>query len=127
MKYIYFIFISLSLCSCAKPTKQAPPTYTYPVIGTIERINPLIDDIIPPDAKIEKIAFGITWAEGPLWIEEYRMLLCSDVKMNRIYRWTDEAGLSVFLEPSGFTGDSTDSREKGSNGLVLNPKGELIM
>ncbi len=86
-----------------------------------------MDRIIPPNAQIEQIAGGLTWAEGPLWVEEHQMLLCSDVKMDRIYRWTEEDGLSVFIEPSGFTGDSTDSREKGSNGLVLNPQGELVM
>ena len=55
------------------------------------------------------------------------MLLCSDVKTDKIYKWTEEDGLSVYIEPSGFTGVTTDSREKGSNGLTLNSKGELYM
>ena len=55
------------------------------------------------------------------------MLLCSDVKMDKIYKWTEEDGLSVYIEPSGFTGESTDSREKGSNGLIIGPDGSLVM
>ena len=55
------------------------------------------------------------------------MLLCSDVKKDRIHEWTEKDGLSIFIEPSGFTGVTSDSREKGSNGLVLNHKGELVM
>jgi len=47
------------------------------------------------------------------------MLLFSDVPENIIYKWTEEKGVDPYLTPSGFTGDSTRSRERGSNGLVL--------
>ena len=99
----------------------------YETVGEIERLHPDINDIISKDAKIEVIASGLTWAEGPLWVQSHNMLLCSDVKMDKIYKWTEAEGLSVYIEPSGFTGSSTDSREKGSNGLVIAPDGSLVM
>ncbi len=126
MKYPYFLLLISLLISCTPAARQTEQT-PYPAIGTIERIDSSINELIPPGAQIEQIASGLTWAEGPLWVEQHQMLLFSDVKMNKIYQWTEKEGLSVFLEPSGFTGEYTDSREKGSNGLVLNPQGELVI
>lgn len=124
MKYLIIIFSFFIFFSCSNPSTDQK---SYPVIGQIERLDPLIDQIISPHAQIEVIASGLTWAEGPLWVEEHQMLLFSDVVMNKIYKWTETEGLSVFIEPSGFTGAFTDSREKGSNGLILNQAGELVM
>lgn len=124
MKYL-FTFCSLVLMLSCSPSESDEKT--YPTTGQIERLDPLLDQIISPDAEIEIIASRLTWSEGPLWIEEQQMLLFSDVVMNKIYQWTEAEGLSVYLEPSGFTGDSTDSREKGSNGLTLNQQGELVI
>lgn len=128
MKYLYII-LSLVLLGACKQKSETPivESTVYPKVGEIERLDDRINDIIPKDAVIERIATGLTWAEGPLWIEAKKMLLCSDVKMDKIYKWTEEDGLSVYIEPSGFTGDTTDSREKGSNGLILNSNGELVM
>jgi len=109
------------------PSKKPSSPFTYQNIGHIQRLAPELNDIIPPNAKIEVLGKGMTWSEGPLWLSTEQMLLCSDVKENRIYKWTEKEGLVPFLEPSGFTGTETDSREKGSNGLTLNPKGNLVM
>lgn len=125
MKNCYIILVLVFGIACKNNTKIE--SKIYPKVGQIERIDDRLDAIIPIDAVIEQIAAGLTWAEGPLWIEEEKMLLCSDVKMDKIYKWTEEEGMSVYLEPSGFTGVTTDSREKGSNGLVLNSKGELVI
>jgi gluconolactonase len=124
MKYLFSLCSLILFFSCR--TSQSDEK-AYPTVGQIERLDPSIDQIIPPDAQIEVIASGLTWAEGPLWVEEHQMLLFSDVVMNKIYKWTETEGLSVYLEPSGFTGTTTDSREKGSNGLILNQQGELVL
>lgn len=130
----YFLVLSVFLISCKK-NKPVPPSspeiieppISYQTIGQIERIDPALDKIIPPNTKIEVIGNGMVWSEGPLWVSEEKMLLCSDVKENRIHKWTEREGLVTFLEPSGFTGKTTDSRERGSNGLTLNPAGNLVM
>lgn len=130
MKYFCVLLSLLFICSCnntAKVESDTNDTKKYPTVGQIERYGNALDAIIPKDAQIEHIATGLTWAEGPLWVESEKMLLCSDVKKDRIHKWTEKDGLSIFIEPSGFTGVTSDSREKGSNGLVLNHKGELVM
>ncbi|MDD1443859.1 SMP-30/gluconolactonase/LRE family protein [Dolichospermum sp. ST_sed3] len=78
-----------------------------------------MDKIITTTASVEIIAEGYTWSEGPVWIEKENMLLFSDVPENIVYKWTEENGAEPYLTPSGFTGDSTRSRERGSNGLII--------
>ena len=99
----------------------------YKTIGTIERFDPALDTILSKDAKAEIIAEGFQWSEGPLWIEKMNTLLFSDVPTNTVYQWTEEKGKQVYLKPSGFTGEVSDSKEPGSNGLTLDTKGNLIL
>ncbi len=100
---------------------------TYRTIGTIERLDPAIDSLISANAAIEVLAEGFDWSEGPVWIEAGRYLLFSDVPRNRIYRWREGAGHEVWLEPSGYTGDVERGGEPGSNGLLLDREGRLVL
>lgn len=99
----------------------------YPTFGEIERLDPRIDALIPEDARIEVLASGFEWAEGPVWIpDDGGALLFSDIPINRIWRWSEEGGLEPYLEPSGYTGVGDYSGEPGSNGLALHPEGGLV-
>ena len=107
---------------------ERPEQYPYITTGSIERIDPALDAIIDTDAVIEVIAEGFQWSEGPLWIPEERKLLFSDVPANTIYQWTEENGTTVYLQPSGYTGTEPSGRkEPGSNGLVLDNRGKLVL
>lgn len=79
------------------------------------------------DAQVEILGEGFEWSEGPVWIASQNMLLFSDVPKNTIHKWTKEKGVEVYLTPSGFTGDSTQSKEPGSNGLLLDDEGNLVL
>lgn len=83
--------------------------------------------VIPASARLERIADGFTWAEGPLWVPEGGFLLFSDVPKNRIVRWPRSAGTALFLEPSGTAGEIKGLREPGSNGLKRAGRGFLLM
>ncbi len=96
-------------------------------IGSIERIDPVLDEIISPEAKPEIIADGLDWSEGPVWVESKKMLLFSDVPRDTIFKWTEEKGKEVYLTPSGYTDTSKRGGEMGSNGLTLDAKGNLIL
>src|SRR5262249_43204107 len=74
-----------------------------PALGTIERLDPRFDRLVPADARVERIADGFDWAEGPVWDRKQRRLLFSDVPMNTVFQWQDGKGVSVFLKPSGYT------------------------
>jgi len=115
-------WIILSLFIGCKPVKELK------TIGSIERLDPSLDQIISPGAKPEVIAEGFTWSEGPVWVESQKMLLFSDVPQDTVYKWTEEKGKEVYLTPSGYTGKTpSTSGERGSNGLLINAKGQLVL
>lgn len=99
----------------------------YPTLGTIERKDPRLDAILPKDARVEQIAEGFDWSEGPVWLPSKNLLLFSDVPMNKVYSWSEADGLKVYLEPSGYTGKTPRGGEPGSNGLTLAPDGSLTL
>jgi gluconolactonase len=97
-------------------------------IGSITREAPGLDALIAPGAKIEKLAEGFIWTEGPVWIRDGGYLLFSDVPGNTMYRWSEKDGAGVFLKPSGYTGtDATIFREPGSNGLIPGPGNSILL
>ena len=97
-------------------------------LGSIDRIDTSINDLIDPSATIEILSEGYEWTEGPVWVESEKMLLFSDVPKNTIYKWTEEKGAEVYLKPSGYTGETaSNSAEEGSNGLALDNNGKLVL
>ena len=121
MKYFITSMILIISFACTQKEKEGK------TIGTIERLDPAFDALVKADAKVEIIAEGFEWSEGPLWIEDQNMLLFSDVPTNTVYKWTEAKGKEIYLTPSGRTGSMPYSNEPGSNGLVLNPDGKLVL
>ncbi|MFT6807014.1 MAG: gluconolactonase [Saprospiraceae bacterium] len=122
----YLILIS----SCATVSKmkiKGPSDISYPTTGHIERLDEQIDALIPLDSKIEVLADGFTWTEGPLWVSDGEYLLFSDIPPNKIMKWSEDEGVSTYLSPSGYTGEIGRGGEPGSNGLLLDKKGNLIL
>jgi gluconolactonase len=95
--------------------------------GSIERLDPALDALVPANARVEQLADGFDWSEGPVWRRSGGYLLFSDVPRNTIYRWREGEGLTVFLRPAGYTAPDPPGRELGSNGLTLDPQGRLVM
>jgi len=113
-------------CSTATHGDDKPTAKT---LGKIERIDPAFDELIGRDAKLEVLATGHVWTEGPVWVpRDGGFLLFSDIPRNRVYKWQEGKGESVFLEPSGGTGkDAAFLKEPGSNGLLLDADGRLVL
>lgn len=126
MKNQPFSVLLTGLLALALVPAPAQPQPTYPAIGQIVRADARIDKLIPPNARIDVIASGFVWSEGPIWVKKGGYLLFSDVPQNTIFRWTEKDGLSTFLKPSGYTGVGVYSEEPGSNGLTIDPQGRLI-
>lgn len=119
MKNLLFVFLFSATCCMAQTT--------YKTVGVIERYDSAISKILSLDAKAEIIAEGFKWSEGPLWVEKHQMLLFSDVPTNTIFKWTEAKGKEVYLTPSGYTSSVERGGEMGSNGLLLNKDGNLVM
>jgi len=94
-------------------------------LGTIERLDPALDDLLASDAKLEILVDGVDWCEGPVWFKGG--LHFSDVKQNTNYRWTAKDGVWPYRQPSGYTGTTPRGAEPGSNGMTVDPQGRLVM
>jgi len=128
MKFIILSFLVTIAIACNNSPSEKKEESMYKTTGSIEKFDPALDNIIASNAKIEIIAEGFEWSEGPLWIEKHNMLLFSDVPMNTIFKWTEAKGKEVYLKPSGYTGaDPSLCKEPGSNGLILDPAGKLVL
>jgi gluconolactonase len=121
MRKLPVIALLLLAFSC----KVAEQTNT---LGSIERLDAALDNIVDPSASLEILSDGYDWSEGPVWVESEKMLLFSDVPMNTVYKWSEADSIEVYLKPSGYTAQPTStSSEPGSNGLTLDPEGKLVL
>ncbi len=114
------IVSTLGTACAATPPAAAKAAPTTIADARIDRWDAALDAIVPKDWKIEKLAEGFGWAEGPIWIKSGGYLLFSDVPGNKMYKWSQKGGLEKFLDPSGAVSWDPDVwRETGSNGLAI--------
>ena len=117
MKYLTLLFFSF--CFYTLSAQDGPQV--------LEILDPRMEILISKNAKIEILAEGFGWAEGPVWIPELNGILFSDVPNNKAYLWTEKKGLSLFLYPSGMTNHAPKNKSAGSNGVALESDGNLIL
>ena len=117
-RFFYFLIVCLS-CNTNHQQENT--------IGSIEMYDKELVSILDTSASPVIIASGHEWTEGPLWLEKQSMLLYSDIPRNRIYQWTAKEGAKVYLDSAGYTGSKPRGGESGSNGLLLNAAGQLVL
>ncbi len=107
--------------------------------SVVVRLDPALDAIVAADAKVERVATGFGFSEGPVWVRKGGFLIFSDIPANVINRVDSATGrVSVFLDKTGFTGadptgvggEQTNARGEaiyliGSNGVTLDPQGRV--
>jgi gluconolactonase len=104
----------------------------------IEEKDAALDRIVPVSAKLEKLADGFAFTEGPVWVPAANgrfgpdaaegHLLFSDPNNNLIYRMTPDGEVSVFRPKAGYTGENIgEYKQPGSNGLALDEQGRLTI
>jgi gluconolactonase len=94
----------------------------------VERLDPAIDAIVPPNPKLYKLAEGFRFTEGPVWNRDGEYLLFSDPNSNTIYRYREPGQLEVFRARSGYdAADIGEYGQPGSNGLTFDRAGRLTV
>ncbi len=127
VSFCAFVSFSARISAASTVPSISASGLPHPSYGTIERLVPALDAVLAPTARMEDLAEGFTWSEGPTWLKREKALVFSDVPANRIYRWSERDGVRVFLEPSGYTGTGIDWQEPGSNGLTTDSAGRLVL
>ncbi|WP_332913354.1 hypothetical protein [Algoriphagus boritolerans] len=82
MKNSIWLFL-LALAACSAPKSQESVKQEVMTIGSVERLDSALNALIPVGAKIEVLASGFEWAEGPLWLEEQQALIFTDVLLTK--------------------------------------------
>lgn len=99
----------LAINSPAQADWEPSPRYPDPRIRVID---PSFSKYRLNLAKVERIATGLRWSEGPVWFGDARYLLWSDIPNNRIMKWEEETGaVSVFRKPANNSNGNTRDRQ----------------
>jgi len=132
MRRVALLFLTLTALACrdrqaAAPTGPGAATVPALEAGRLEAYSEAFYEIIPRGARLEILAEGHDWTEGPLWVARGGYLLYSDIPRNAVYKWSPGTGSGIYLQPSGFVGAAFEGTEPGSNGLLLDPEGRLVL
>src|SRR3954453_405080 len=75
-----------------------------------ETLDPRFDAITNHSVKLERLATGCRWAEGPAYFPAGRYLVWSDIPNDRMLRYDEAADrVGLFRAPAGYTnGHTTD-------------------
>ncbi len=126
-----FVWVRSATLDFYRPERLAT---SEPVALEVRRLDPALDAIVPRDARLERVATGFTFTEGPVWVADAATggwLLFSDPNENVIHRFTPalvDGALSVYRTKSGYKGaDIALYRQPGSNGLALDAEGRLTI
>ena len=104
MRTLLILTLFVSAISCTQKEVKT--------LGSIERIDPELDALVNSDAKVEIIAEGFDWSEGPLWLESQHILIFSDVPKNTVHKWSEDKGTEIYLKPTGYTGTALSLFER---------------
>lgn len=115
--------------SCTLDFYETYPAKTgWQSLGQVVMIDEEFGEAIDPEVRIEKLADGFQFTEGPVWHPD-GFLLFSDPNANVIYRYDPATrNVSVYITKSGYSGiDIGEFHQPGSNGLAIDPEGRLLV
>lgn len=135
MKHVLIAFtILIALASCKEQkkneeqvVKSTPENTGFQHTFSIRYLDDSAKEIISPHTQIQELASGFAWTEGPVWIDDGNYLLFSDIPNNKVYKLDAKYDTITYLNPSGYSSKNFTGKEPGSNGLLLNAAGELIL
>jgi gluconolactonase len=113
-------------CSTAPPPAPAPEKPS--ALGSIVRLDPAFDELVPQDAQLEKLSDGFTFIEGPLW-RPSGVLWFSDVVGNVVRQWSPDGKVTEILNPGGYDGKGNlpAGGYNGPNGMTADKDGAVLL
>lgn len=107
------------------PAAEAKP------IGNIIRLDPAFDNLVSPDTKIERVAAGFSFTEGPLWRQEggrrEGVLWFSDVPGNLVRSVSPSGEVKVVIDKAGGTLTAPPGAFIGPNGMIADAEGAVLI
>jgi gluconolactonase len=118
----------LAVITVACSTTSPPAPEKAAAVGSIVRLDPAFDELVPKDADLEKRADGFTFTEGPLW-RPSGVLWFSDVVGNVVRQWSPEGKVTEILSPGGYDGKGNlpAGGYNGPNGMTADKDGAVLL
>src|ERR1035441_5945588 len=128
MKSTLVLAVALLIMGCSSAPPPAPAPEKPAAIGTIVRLDPAIDELIPKDAQLEKLASGFTFVEGPIW-RPSGVLWFSDVVGNVVRQYSPDGKVTEILSPGGYDGKGNLPADgfNGPNGMTADKDGAVLL
>ncbi len=127
MKASLVVAAALLLSACSTAPPEAPAPAKFPAVGSIVRLDPGFDPLLPKGAVIEKVAPGFTFIEGPLW-RPNGVLWFSDVVGNVVRQWSPDGNVTEILKPGGYDGNALPAGGYvGPNGATADKDGAVLL
>ena len=104
----------------------AAPAAATPGVGSIVRLDPAFDSLVPKDAVIEKVAGGFDFTEGPLWRPE-GVVWFSDVVGNVLRSVTPAGQVNVLIQNAGGESAAPPGSFIGPNGMIADKDGYVLL
>jgi gluconolactonase len=115
----------VSACTPADAPNRAPATSD--ATGGIVRLDPALDATVPAGAKVEKVAGGFQFTEGPLWRPSEKRLWFSDVVGNLLRAVTPDGQVEVLIDHAAGQSKAPAGSYIGPNGLLAEEGGTVLM
>ena len=104
-KAAFTFAFAILIVSCSTSTNPASaPAKETSGVGSIVRLDPAFDALVPPDAHIEKLAGGFQFTEGPVWRPQEQHLWFSDVMGNVVRQWSPDGKATIAIQHAGAEG-----------------------
>jgi gluconolactonase len=128
LKFSLVLMVAILTGSCAtSPPPTSSTAAESPAVGSIVRLDPAFDSLVPATARIEKVAGGFTFIEGPLW-RPSGALWFSDVVGNVVRQWSPDGKVTELLRPGGYDGNSLPAGGfNGPNGMAADLDGAVLL
>jgi gluconolactonase len=118
MEGFVFRYLVPALCLLALPA--------FAQGTSIKKLDPALDNVLAPGTKIEKAAGGFIFVEGPMWRDG--KLWFSDVRGDKVRTYDPKTGkVTVILKDSGGVKDAPPSANFGSNAMVTDKDGSILL
>jgi gluconolactonase len=143
--------LSLAACACLLATGFASAQAADDKAAdnkSVVRLDPALDALVAPDAKVELVKGGFGFTEGPVWMQQGKtgFLLFTDIPGAVVWKLTPDGKASVYLDNTGYQGpevwrwggtqnngfERTDPRFEefsmiGADGLTVDRQGRLVL
>jgi gluconolactonase len=111
--------------SAPSPAPAATTSTPAPSDMRVERMDPALDQLVAPDAKVEKVAGGFQFNEGPMWREG--RLWFSDLVGNKMYAVSPDGKVELLIDHAGGLDNAAPGFYRGSNAMATDKDGSVLM